>query len=245
MAAPRDPSTPAQRAFRTAGAFAAGPAVVVGLVLGLAVGWIAGVVAFVVVAAALGGWARMGGDRVVASRLRGRPADPRIDARLWNLVEGLSTGAGVRQPRLLVIDHPGLNALAAGSRRGRGLVAVTAGLLTELDRIELEAVLAEQLWLIRHDEVVPSTVLAATFGVGRALALGADHDNAADQGAISLTRYPPALASALDKIESKGAVVAGQPGYLAHLWLADPRPSAPPSRGRLPLTERTEALREL
>ena len=245
MAAPRNPSTPAQRALRTAAAFAIAPALVVGLVLGLTVGWIAGLVALVVVAAALGGWARMGGDRVVASRLRGRPADPRIDARLWNLVEGLSTGAGVRQPRLLVIDHPGLNTLAAGSRRGRSLLAVTTGLLTELDRIELEAVLAEELWLIRHDEIVPSTVLAATFGLGRSLALSADHDSAADQGAISLTRYPPALASALEKIDAKGSVVTGQPAYLAHLWLADPRPSAPPSRGRLPLTERTEALSEL
>lgn len=233
------------RVLRTVTAFAAGPAAVLGLILGFTVGWIAGLVAFVVVAAALGLWARTGGDRVVASRLRGRPADPRSDARLCNLVEGLCTGAGVRQPRLVVVDSPGLNALAAGTSNSRGLLAVTSGLLTELDRIELEAVLAEELWQIRHDEVVPMTVLAATMGMGRSLALGDDRDAAADQGAVSLTRYPPALASALEKIESKGAVVAGQPGYMAHLWMADPRPSPPPSRGRLPLAERIEALREL
>ncbi|HET6966404.1 MAG TPA: M48 family metalloprotease [Acidimicrobiales bacterium] len=221
------------------------PAVVLGLILGFTVGWIAGLVAFVVVGAALGFWARTGGDRVVSARLHGRPADPRSDARLCNLVEGLCTGAGVRQPRLLVVDSDGLNALAAGTSSRRGLLAVTTGLLSELDRIELEAVLAEELWQIRHDEVVPTTVLAATMGVGRSLALGDDRDAAADQGAVSLTRYPPALASALEKIESKGAVVAGQPGYMAQLWMADPRPSAPPSRGRLPLAERIEALREL
>ncbi len=233
------------RALGTVTAFAAGPAVVLGLILGFTVGWIAGLVAFVVVGAALGVWARTGGDRVVASRLQGRRADPLSDARLCNLVEGLCTGAGVRQPRLMVVDSPGLNALAAGTSSRRGLLAVTSGLLTELDRIELEAVLAEELWQIRHDEVVPMTVLAATMGMGRSLALGDDRDAAADQGAVSLTRYPPALASALEKIESKGAVVAGQPGYIAHLWMADPRPFAPPSRGRLPLAERIEALREL
>lgn len=236
---------PTGRALQTAVAFSAGPAVVLGLVLGFTVGWIAGVVAFVALGAALTAWPRLAGDRLVSSRLRGREADPQVDARLCNLVEGLATGAGVRPPRLVVVDSPGLNALAAGTSANRGVLAVTSGLLNELSRIELEAVLAEELWLIRHDEVVPMTVLAATFGLGRSLAIDEGRDASADQGALSLTRYPPALASALEKIEAKGATVAGQPACMAHLWLADPRPSAPASRGRLPLVERIEALREL
>ena len=236
---------PDRRALQVSAAFAAGPALVLGLVLGFAVWWLAGLIAFVVVGAALSGWARFGGDRVVGSRLAGRPADPVSDARLCNLVEGLCTGAGVRQPRVVVVDSPGLNAMAAGTSGRRALVAVTSGLLTELDRIELEAVLAEELWMIRHDEIVPLTVVAATFGFGRSLAVNADRDAAADQGAISLTRYPPALASALEKIEAKGATVAGQPSSTAQLWLADPMPGAEASRGRLPLAERIEALKEL
>jgi heat shock protein HtpX len=221
------------------------PALLLGIVLWLAAGWIAGVVAFVVVAAGLAGWVRAGGDRLVMGRLGGRPADPKADARLCNLVEGLSTGAGVRQPQLRVVDSPGLNALAAGTSAAKAVLAVTSGLLDELERIELEAILAEQLYLIRHGETVPGTVLVATFGLGRSLALAPDADAGADQGAISLTRYPPALASALEKIERKGSVVAGQPAHMAHLWLADPRPDAPPSRGRLSLHDRIEALREL
>jgi heat shock protein HtpX len=237
--------SPRTRAIRTAVAFAAGPAVLVGVVLALAVWWVAGLVAFAVIGAALFAWARLGADRMIESRLGGRPVDPTGDARLWNLVEGLCTGAGVRQPRVLVVDAPGLNALAAGTSGRRARLAVTTGLLSELDRIELEAVLAEVLWMIRHDEEVPLTVLVATFGFGRALAEGDDRDAGADQGAIALTRYPPALASALEKIEAKGASVPGQPGFMAQLWLADPRPSPPAGKGRLPLTERIEALREL
>ena len=221
-----------------------------GLVLGLAIGPAAGLIAFVVAGTALVLWARLGGDRIVASRVGGRAAHPNVDARLCNLVEGLATTAGVRPPRVVVVDSTGLNALAAGTSSSHGFLAVTSGLLAELERIELEAVVAEQLWRIRHDQVLPGTVLAATVGLGRALglervALDPDSDVAADQGAITLTRYPPALASALEKIDSKGATVERQPAYLAHLWLADPRPSPPPSRGRLPLAERTEALREL
>lgn len=226
-------------------AFAVGPAVVVGLVLGLVAGAVAGVIALVVLAGALASWARFGADRLVVGRLGARDADPTADARLCNLVEGLSTAAGVRHPRLMVVDSPGLNAMAAGTGPSSAILAVTSGLLTELDRIELEAVLAEELWLIRHNETYPATILVATLGLGRSAAIPADRDTAADQGAVGLTRYPPALASALEKIESKGSVVAGQPAGMAHLWLTDPRPGAPASRGRLPLTERIEALREL
>ena len=237
--------TPASRALAAAAPFAAVPAVVIGLILLFTLGWVAGVIAFVVVAAALGAWTRLGGDRLVGSRLGGRPADPRREARLCNLVEGLSTAAGVRHPRLIVVDSPGLNAMAFGTTPARATVAVTSGLLADLARIELEAVLAEELYLIRHQETLPGTVVAATFGIGRKLGVGVDHDTTADQGAVSLTRYPPALAAALEKIESKGAAVAGQPAWMAHLWLADPRPEAAPAPGRLLLHDRIEALREL
>ncbi len=237
--------TPTTRALATAGVFAAIPAVVLGLILLFTVGWIAGLVAFVVLGGALAVWARLAGDKLILARLGGRDADPRREARLCNLVEGLSTGAGVRHPRLLVIDSPGLNAMAFGTAASRAVVAVTSGLLAELDRIELEAVLAEELYLIRHEETVPGTVLAATFGVGRPVAVRADHDANADQGAVSLTRYPPALAAALEKVERKGAAVEGQPAWMAQLWLADPRPSGLPQQGRLLLHDRIEALREL
>jgi heat shock protein HtpX len=218
------------------------------------------VVVFVVVAAGLGGWARFGGDRRALGSVATRPADPVADARALNLIEGLSVGAGVRQPRLLVVDTPGLNAMASGTTPDRATVVVTSGLLGELSRIELEAVLAEELTLIRHREIVPATVLAATFGLGRGIGLPGDRDTRADTAAVTLTRYPPALAAALEKVEAKGAQVAGVPGSLRHLWLADPAgpaPGGPPAtpggsgrgpgalRGRVALPERIEALREL
>ena len=180
------------------------------------------IVVLVVVAVVLAAWARFGGDRRVLASIGGRDADPVRDARLFNLAEGLSISAGVRQPRLMVIDSPGLNAMAAGSRPGRSVVGVTSGLLSELDRIELEAVLAEELIQIRRHETLPATVLVATLGVGRAIALPGDRDAQVDLAAVALTRYPPALAAALEKVDAKGAAVSGQAATTAHLWLADP-----------------------
>ena len=135
------------------------------------------------------------------------------DARLWNLAEGLSISAGVRQPRLLVVDSPALNAMAAGGRPGRAVVAVTSGLLAELERIELEAVLAE-----RADADPPTRDGAGDRAGGHVRPRPAPgptrgRDAQVDQAAVALTRYPPALAAALEKLEAKGAAVAGQAGY--------------------------------
>jgi heat shock protein HtpX len=227
--------------------FAGVPAVLVGAIALLVAGPLAGAILLVAVALALGSWARLGGERRVLAAVRGRDADPAADARLCNLAEGLSIGAGVRQPRLRIVDTPALNAMVAGIRPDGAMVAVTAGLLAELDRIELEAILAEELIQIRRKETTPATVLVATFGLGREIAVAGDRDAQADLAAVALTRYPPALASALEKIEAKGAEVPGVPGSMAHLWLADPLPggAARRGRGRLPIRERIEALREL
>jgi len=237
--------TPQARATLVVALFAVGPAVVAGLIGWVAGGIVVGLVALVVVGSGLAAWARFGGERRVLAAIGGRDADPVADARLLNLVEGLSIGAGLRQPRLRVLDSPGLNAMAAGTRPGRGIVGVTSGLLSQLNRIELEAVLAEELIQIRRNETLPATVLAATFGLGRAAGLPGDRDAGADQAAVALTRYPPALAAALEKLEAEGAQVAGQPGYMTHLWLADPNAPSAPGRGRLALRDRIEALREL
>jgi Zn-dependent protease with chaperone function len=237
--------TPNTRTIVVVALFAGLPAVVLGLVALLAGGPIAGAIVLVAVAGALAAWIRLGADRRLLAAIGGRDADAVTDARLFNLVEGLSIGAGVRQPRLRVIDSPGLNAVAGGTTPAKAVLGVTSGLLAELDRVELEAVVAENLVRIRRSDTGPSTLLAATFGVGRRLAVPADRDTAADLGAVGLTRYPPALASALEKLDAKGCAVAGQSAGVADLWLADPTSAAVPARGRTPLPERIEALREL
>lgn len=231
--------------MRAAAPFVAIPALLLGVISAAVANAVVAIIVVAAVLIALTAWCRVAGDSRVFAGVKGRDADPKQDARLTNLVEGLSIGAGLRQPRLRVIDSPGLNAMAAGTSPSRAMVGVTSGLLAELSRIELEAVLAEELMQIRTNETLPATVLAATFGLGRGSALRSDRDAQADQAAVELTRYPPALAAALEKIEAKGAAVPGQPSWMAHLWLADPRQGETNDRGRLPLRERIEALREL
>ena len=82
----------------------------------------------------------------------------------------------------------------------------------------------------------------ATFGLGVRFALGdGDHAAEIDEAGVALTRYPPALISALETMEGQGRTVAGVRSTMAHLWLVDPMPGAGPGV----VAERVLALRQL
>jgi heat shock protein HtpX len=176
--------------------------------------------------------------------LQARPADPRTEARLHNLVDALSLAAGVPAPRLLVVDSPTGNALAVGRGPREGVVVVTSGLLSSLERIELEAVLAHELSHIRAGDTCPGTIAARLRGVplvGRALAatlVDPQREPLADHAGVALTRFPPGLVAALGKLTDPAP--PGPPS-LQHLWIATPTQPTDPSD----ITARIEALQEL
>ena len=80
-------------------------------------------------------------------------------------------------------------------------------------------------------------------------------ESLADVSAVSLTRYPPGLISALEKLKDDRTVVHSGSRATAHLWIESPV-ARDPGEGRLawlgrlfdthpPLDERIQALREL
>lgn len=85
----------------------------------------------------------------------------------------------------------------------------------------------------------------------RAVTAAAPH---ADVEGVSLTRYPPGLVAALEKLQSRGTFVAAALAATNHLWLAPAVDPSGPGRfqrlaavvgGQPQLEERIEALREL
>jgi heat shock protein HtpX len=80
-------------------------------------------------------------------------------------------------------------------------------------------------------------------------------ESLADVSGVALTRYPPGLISALEKLKEDGTVVHSGSRATAHLWIESPV-ARDPSEGKLawlgrmfdthpPLDERIQALREL
>ncbi|MFN8053302.1 MAG: hypothetical protein U0Q22_17805 [Acidimicrobiales bacterium] len=221
--------------------------VVAGVLVGLLATWWLGIVVAVLVAAVvaviLPRSTRVGVARIIESR----PADEATYPRYHNLIEGLVISSGAAAPELRVIDEERPN-LAVFGPADKGVVVATTGLLEQLDRVELEGVLAEAIVRLRSNDADLGVHAAAfvcgplvrngprrpgrpmamvtPFAAARARrlrsVLGDQREFLSDLAAIDITRYPPGLGSALEKMESLGTGVESATWGTAHLWLADP-----------------------
>ena len=207
------------------------------LVLGLGV---TGLGAGLGLAVLVVGFAPGVGERAALRDAGAQPADRDRWSRYANLVDGLAQAAGLPRPRLYVADSDAANAFSVGRDPERSALVVTTGLLTTLNRVELEGVLAHELNHIWSWGARLSTLGVALGRVPGLLRLLAPprREFDADEGGARLTRYPPGLVSALRKL-AEGAGTPDPPG-LRHLWIMAPGDATHP-----PVDERIAALQEL
>ncbi|MBV8160556.1 MAG: M48 family metalloprotease [Acidimicrobiia bacterium] len=203
-------------------------------VLQVLLGFSAALLLVALVVAGLGAFAAYWKSDAVALRIaRARRADPEQFARLHNVVEGLCIAAGLPKPRVFVIDDPAPNALTTGRSPRHAAIAVTTGMLDKLTRIELEGVVAHELSHVKnYDALVatvavtlvglPAVVVPPVFGPVMAVAVNRRRESAADANGASLTRYPPGLISALEKLKADHTVVHSRSRATAHLWIESP-----------------------
>ena len=91
-------------------------------------------------------------------------ADPNQFRDLHNVVENLAITAGLPKPRVFIINDTAPNAFATGRDKEHSAVAVTTGLLSILDRNELEGVIAHELSHISNRDILVSTVAVVLAG---------------------------------------------------------------------------------
>ena len=78
------------------------------------------------------------GSSLVLSVSQAKEVTPAIHQQLFNVVEEMKIAAGLpAMPKVYIIDSPALNAFATGKDPQNSAVAVTAGLLSKLNRDEL------------------------------------------------------------------------------------------------------------
>lgn len=77
----------------------------------------------------------------------------------WNAVENLSITAGLPMPKLYIINDPIPNAFATGRNKNHSAIAATTGLLSMLNKNELEGVMAHELSHIGNRDILLSTIV--------------------------------------------------------------------------------------
>jgi len=76
------------------------------------------------------------------------------EKQLYNIVEELKIAAGLQyMPKIYLIDADYMNAFASGYSEKSAMIAITRGLMTQLNRDEMQAVVAHELSHIRHMDI--------------------------------------------------------------------------------------------
>ncbi len=91
------------------------------------------------------------------------PGDPRYQ-QLSNVVDEMTIASGLPRPQLYVIPDPDPNAFATGKDPAHASIAVTQGLLDNLNRDELQGVIAHEMSHVRNFDIRTMTVVAALIG---------------------------------------------------------------------------------
>ena len=116
----------------------------VGLLAPGSLSWIIGLAIGLVVAATAMLLIERRAPEVALRSLGAKPIAPGAEPRLESLVESVCASHGISEPKLYLVESRAPDAAVAGSVSDTRLV-LTTGALRQLDRLELEAVVAREL----------------------------------------------------------------------------------------------------
>jgi len=154
---------------------------------------------------------------------------------LYEMVDRLRQRAGLPMPTVAIAPHDQPNAFATGRDPEHAVVCVTSGLLTLMDREELEGVIAHELAHIKNRDMLLQTMTATMAGAISSLAQMAqwgmlfgggrdDEERGNPAAALVMMIVAPIAAMLIQfaisrqrefKADAVGAEIHGKPGGLA------------------------------
>ncbi len=103
-------------------------------------------------------------DKIALSLAKAHLATREQYFDFYTIVENLAITAGLPMPKIYVIEDPSPNAFATGRNKEHAVVAVTTGLLSIMNKTELEGVVAHEMSHIGNKDMLVSTVAVVLVG---------------------------------------------------------------------------------
>lgn len=103
-------------------------------------------------------------DKIVLTLAGAKEAKKEEYFDLYTSVENLAITAGLPMPRVYVVADPAPNAFATGRDKNHAVVCATTGLLSILNKTELEGVIAHELSHVGNRDMLLSTVVVVLVG---------------------------------------------------------------------------------
>ena len=105
------------------------------------------------------------GSTILLSSVNATEVTPRVNQQLFNVVEEMKIAAGLpAMPKVYIINEEPPNAFATGRDPQHSSIAVTAGLLTLLNRDELQGVIAHEVSHIINRDILYLTFAGVMLG---------------------------------------------------------------------------------
>lgn len=128
-------------------------------------GGIVGVFFAIIVWLILSAVSYFGGSKILLAVSGAKEVTKDIHPQLYNVVEEMKIAAGVPYfPKIYIIDDPAPNAFATGVKPENSAIAVTSGLLSTLNRYELQGVVAHEMSHIINRDILLMTFAGMMLG---------------------------------------------------------------------------------
>ena len=171
-------------------------------------------------------------DKIALSSYNARIVSEQEAPNLHRIIGELSNQAGIKKPRVAIIESNTPNAFATGRNQSHAAVAVTTALLQILNEDELRGVLSHELGHIKNRDILISSVAATLAGMIVAIAdwgryavfFATDDDAGSILGSLLIAILGPIAATLIQlsisrsreyKADATGAQICGNPHALA------------------------------
>lgn len=109
-------------------------------------------------------------DKIVLGISQAKPVSEQSNKQLYRMVENLCIAAGLPLPKIYIIEDTAPNAFATGRDPKHAAIAFTTGILSKLNKQELEGVTAHELSHIGNRDTLVMTVVSVLVGTVALLA---------------------------------------------------------------------------
>lgn len=103
-------------------------------------------------------------DKIVLAMSLAKEVKHSENPEIYHLVENLCITAGLPVPKIYIIQDSAMNAFATGRDPQHGVICLTTGIISRLEKIELEGVIAHELSHIGNRDILLSTVVVILVG---------------------------------------------------------------------------------
>ena len=105
------------------------------------------------------------GDSIILAMSKAKRVSPNVHPQLFNVVEEMKIAANLpAMPKVYIIPDPAPNAFATGRNPQNASIVVTAGLLSKLNRDELQGVVAHEMSHIFNRDILFMTFSGVLLG---------------------------------------------------------------------------------